>query len=63
VKPEDPDCPFPLKLMAIRALEEQIQDIKDSMDWDRNISMAVVFYEKHGPSNIKAEERTDGPKS
>jgi len=45
VKPEDPDCPFPLKLMAIRALEEQIQDIKDSMDWDR----------------IKAEERTDGP--
>jgi len=35
MKPEDPDCPFPLKLMAIRELEYQIQRIKDSIDWDK----------------------------
>ena len=35
MKPEDPNCPFPLKLMAIRELEIQIQQIKDSIDWDK----------------------------
>tara|TARA_Y100000310_G_C20011803_1_gene503279 strand:- start:149 stop:295 length:147 start_codon:yes stop_codon:yes gene_type:complete len=33
--PEDPECPYPLKLMAIRELEEQIARIVKSMDWDR----------------------------
>ena len=35
MKPEDPACPYPLKLIAIRELELQIQAIKDSMDWER----------------------------
>ncbi len=39
--PEDPECPYPLKLMAIAELESQIERIKESMDWDK----------------IKAEER------
>ena len=44
--PEDPDCPYPLKLLAIRELEEQIERIKQSIDWNR----------------VRAEERgeTDG---
>ncbi len=32
--PEDPECPYPLKLMAIRELEEQIARIVKSLDWD-----------------------------
>ena len=44
--PEDPGCPYPLKLLAIRELEEQIERIKQSIDWNR----------------VRAEERgeTDG---
>ena len=33
--PEDPECPYYLKLMAIAELESQIERIKDSMDWDK----------------------------
>ena len=33
--PEDPECPYPLKLMAIAALEQQIERIKESIDWER----------------------------
>ena len=32
--PEDPDCPYPLKLLAIQELEAQIQRIVESIDWD-----------------------------
>ena len=42
--PEDPECPYHLKLMAIAELELQIERIKDSMDWDK----------------IKEEERRGG---
>ena len=30
--PEDPECPYYLKLVAIAELESQIERIKDSMD-------------------------------
>ena len=33
--PEDPECPYPLKLMAIAELELQIERIKESIDWER----------------------------
>ena len=33
--PEDPECPYYLKLMAIRELEEQIARIVKSMNWDK----------------------------
>ena len=47
--PEDPDCPFPLKLLAIRELEEQIERIKQSIDWNR------VKAEERGESNGESE--------
>jgi len=34
--PEDPECPYHLKLMAIVELELQIERIKDSMDWGQS---------------------------
>ena len=33
--PEDPECPYVLKLLAIQELEAQIQRIVDSIDWDK----------------------------
>ena len=47
--PEDPDCPFPLKLLAIRELEEQIERIKQSINWNR------VKAEEKGESNGESE--------
>ena len=47
--PEDPDCPFPLKLLAIRELEEQIERIKQSINWNR------VKAEERGESNGESE--------
>ena len=47
--PEDPDCPFPLKLLAIRELEEQIERIKQSINWNR------VKAEDRGESNGESE--------